>query len=86
MAGSGALDDRVDRLGDQPVRLPVHRCGGVSVGRLDPEKNPLLLAEVFARLREQDPRYRLVVCGDGTWTMTLSKLEIELLAPTPTMP
>ncbi|MBN1529705.1 MAG: glycosyltransferase family 4 protein [Thermoleophilaceae bacterium] len=38
----------------------------LSVGRLDPEKNPLLLAEVFARLRDQDPRYRLVVCGDGT--------------------
>ena len=38
----------------------------LSVGRLDPEKNPLLLADVFARLREQDPRWRLVVCGDGT--------------------
>jgi glycosyltransferase involved in cell wall biosynthesis len=38
----------------------------LSVGRLDPEKNPLLLAEVFARLREHDPRWRLVVCGDGT--------------------
>ena len=38
----------------------------LSVGRLDPEKNPLLLADVFARLREHDPRWRLVVCGDGT--------------------
>jgi glycosyltransferase involved in cell wall biosynthesis len=37
----------------------------LSVGRLDPEKNPLLLADVLARLREHDPRWRLVVCGDG---------------------
>ena len=34
----------------------------LSVGRLDAEKNPLLLAEVLARL---GPRWRLVVCGDG---------------------
>lgn len=38
----------------------------LSVGRLDPEKNPLLLAEVIARLREIDDRWRLVVCGDGS--------------------
>ena len=37
----------------------------LSVGRLDAEKNPLLLADVLARLRAQDPRWRLVVCGDG---------------------
>ena len=37
----------------------------LSVGRLDPEKNPLLLADVLARLRREDPRWRLVVCGDG---------------------
>ena len=37
----------------------------ISVGRLDPEKNPLMLADVLARLREHDPRWRLVVCGDG---------------------
>src|SRR6185436_14790345 len=37
----------------------------LSVGRLDPEKNPLLLADVLARLRRDDPRWRLVVCGDG---------------------
>jgi glycosyltransferase involved in cell wall biosynthesis len=34
----------------------------LSVGRLDREKNPLLLADVLARL---GPRWRLVVCGDG---------------------
>jgi glycosyltransferase involved in cell wall biosynthesis len=37
----------------------------LSVGRLDPEKNPLLLADVLARLREGDPRWRLEICGDG---------------------
>ena len=37
----------------------------LSVGRLDAEKNPLLLADVIARLRAHDPRWRLVVAGDG---------------------
>ena len=34
----------------------------LSVGRIDAEKNPLMLAEVLARL---DGRWRLVVAGDG---------------------
>ena len=37
----------------------------LSVGRLEEEKNPLLLADVLARLRATDPRWRLVVCGEG---------------------
>ena len=37
----------------------------LSVGRLEREKNPLLLADVLARLRELDPRWRLVVAGEG---------------------
>jgi glycosyltransferase involved in cell wall biosynthesis len=37
----------------------------LSVGRLEQEKNPLLLADVLARLREQDDRFRLIICGDG---------------------
>jgi glycosyltransferase involved in cell wall biosynthesis len=37
----------------------------LSVGRIEREKNPLLLADVLARLRERDPRWRLVVCGEG---------------------
>jgi glycosyltransferase involved in cell wall biosynthesis len=37
----------------------------LAVGRLEPEKNPLLLADVLALLREHDPRWRLVVCGEG---------------------
>ncbi|MEA2353754.1 MAG: hypothetical protein QOJ14_2168 [Thermoleophilaceae bacterium] len=37
----------------------------LSVGRLEREKNPLLLADVLARLRQLDPRWRLVVAGEG---------------------
>ena len=37
----------------------------LSVGRIDSEKNPLLLADVLAQLRRDDQRWRLVVCGEG---------------------
>jgi glycosyltransferase involved in cell wall biosynthesis len=37
----------------------------LSVGRLDPEKNPLLLAAILERLRARDPRWRLTVVGVG---------------------
>jgi glycosyltransferase involved in cell wall biosynthesis len=37
----------------------------ISVGRLDPEKNPRLLIDAFAALRREDPRWRLTVVGDG---------------------
>jgi glycosyltransferase involved in cell wall biosynthesis len=37
----------------------------LAVGRLEREKNPLLLADALALLRESEPRWRLVVCGDG---------------------
>jgi glycosyltransferase involved in cell wall biosynthesis len=40
----------------------------LSVGRLDPEKNPLMLADVLAQLVDEDPRWRLVVCGEGSLT------------------
>jgi glycosyltransferase involved in cell wall biosynthesis len=46
-----------DYDGDELVML--------SVGRLDPEKNPLLLADVLALALRSDPRWRLEVCGDG---------------------
>ncbi len=38
----------------------------LNVGRLEMEKNPLLLADVIARLREHDPRWHLVICGVGS--------------------
>jgi glycosyltransferase involved in cell wall biosynthesis len=37
----------------------------ISVGRLDAEKNPLLIADVFRRLVDDGRPWRLIVCGDG---------------------
>lgn len=37
----------------------------LSVGRLETEKNPLLLADVLERLAGAGGRWRLVVCGEG---------------------
>jgi glycosyltransferase involved in cell wall biosynthesis len=37
----------------------------LSVGRIDREKNPLLLAEVMALLLKDDPDWRLTVVGEG---------------------
>lgn len=37
----------------------------LSVGRLDAEKNPLMLAEVLDELRRDDPRWRLLAYGEG---------------------
>ena len=37
----------------------------ISVGRLDAEKNPLLLVEIAAQLHAADPRWRLRIVGDG---------------------
>jgi glycosyltransferase involved in cell wall biosynthesis len=34
----------------------------LSVGRIDAEKNPLMLAEILERL---DPRFSMTICGDG---------------------
>jgi glycosyltransferase involved in cell wall biosynthesis len=44
----------------------------LSVGRLDPEKNPLLLADIAAAL-DGDRTWRLVVCGDGTMRERLTE-------------
>lgn len=37
----------------------------LSVGRLDREKNPLLLAQIFAQLTARDDRWQLIICGEG---------------------
>jgi glycosyltransferase involved in cell wall biosynthesis len=59
-----------------PERALEREYGGelrvLSVGRLDPEKNPLLLAEVAARLGA-DRRWRLIVCGDGALAPQLAE-------------
>jgi glycosyltransferase involved in cell wall biosynthesis len=43
---------------DGPLRV-------LSVGRLDPEKNPLLLVEIAELLRKRDSRWSLAIAGDG---------------------
>jgi glycosyltransferase involved in cell wall biosynthesis len=43
----------------------------LSVGRLDPEKNPLLIADVLQRALQHDPRWRLHVCGEGVLSEAL---------------
>jgi glycosyltransferase involved in cell wall biosynthesis len=45
----------------------------VSVGRLDPEKNPLLLLDVIDALRRRDERWRLAVVGDGSLAEELAR-------------
>jgi glycosyltransferase involved in cell wall biosynthesis len=45
----------------------------LAVGRLDPEKNPLILADILAALNAGEARWRLIVCGEGS-------LEDELAA------
>ncbi len=50
----------------------------LSVGRLEEEKNPLLLADVLAALNAADSRWRLVVCGEGPLAGALSARLAEL--------
>ena len=56
-----------------------HEVRVLTVGRLETEKNPLLLADVLSRLRARDPRYRLVVCGEGVLEAALRE-RLESLA------
>lgn len=50
----------------------------LSVGRLDPEKNPLLMADILARALRHEPRWRLHVCGDGPLGAALAQRAREL--------
>lgn len=71
------LEILVSLVDEDDVIGPIDREGGdggltgqeeltiLSVGRLESEKNPLILADVLARLRADDPRWRLIVCGEG---------------------
>jgi glycosyltransferase involved in cell wall biosynthesis len=45
----------------------------LSVGRIDREKNPLLMADILAELRTAAPRWRLVVCGEGPLAPALAE-------------
>ena len=61
-----ARDDDKRRYDNEELRM-------LSVGRLDPEKNPLLLADVLSRALRSDPRWRLDVCGDGSLASALAE-------------
>lgn len=50
----------------------------LSVGRLDAEKNPLLLLEIISALAQRDPRWHLMVCGEGPLLATLRERAGEL--------
>lgn len=50
----------------------------LSVGRLETEKNPLILADVLARLRSGGDPWRLAVCGEGPLSSDLHARITEL--------
>lgn len=50
----------------------------VSVGRLMPQKNQIMLLEAFAILREQFPEYTLTVYGEGPHRKTLEEKIAQL--------
>lgn len=66
-----SADSDIRRYDDEDLMM-------LSVGRLDPEKNPLLLAEVLDRALAADPRWRLHVCGDGPLADALMRRAAEL--------
>jgi glycosyltransferase involved in cell wall biosynthesis len=51
--------------GDDHRRFDGAELVMLSVGRLDPEKNPLLLVDVLRQALQTDSRWRLHVCGEG---------------------
>jgi len=64
---SVSLVDEADVVAPSSKRLEHEgELNVLSVGRLDTEKNPLMLADVLALLVENDPRWRLIVCGEGS--------------------
>lgn len=85
-AGASVLSIYVSLLEDEDLlpRGADHRAYDgdelrmLSVGRLDPEKNPLLLADVLAEAVRRDPRWTLEVCGDGPLAETLDERAAEL--------
>jgi glycosyltransferase involved in cell wall biosynthesis len=67
---AAASDDHRD-YGAADLRL-------LSVGRLDPEKNPLLMIDILRDALRTDPRWRLEVCGDGTLAEALRARAVQL--------
>jgi glycosyltransferase involved in cell wall biosynthesis len=55
----------VTATGDTAVGAQREAVTVLSVGRLDNEKNPLLLADTLALLNRENPAFTLRVCGEG---------------------
>lgn len=58
-------EDELGRTDAAPARSYDGEIDVLSVGRVETEKNPLLLADLLARLRSREPRWRLRVAGEG---------------------
>jgi glycosyltransferase involved in cell wall biosynthesis len=54
------------------------RLQALSVGRIEAEKNPLLLADVLAEVRARDSRWEMVICGWGDMVEPLERRLSEL--------
>lgn len=50
----------------------------VSVGRLEPQKNQIMLLEAFKQIHNNHPEYKLVVYGEGSYRKQLEEKIIEL--------
>ncbi len=80
------LDLTISFVGDEHLvsaeQIPQLSYAGqiriLSVGRIDPEKNPLLLADVLARLVGAGLDVRLLVCGEGSLEQRLNERLAEL--------
>jgi glycosyltransferase involved in cell wall biosynthesis len=56
------------------------------IGRLESEKNPLLLADVLALLNADDDRWRMLICGEGSMQPELEERLVALLPTDPSQP
>jgi glycosyltransferase involved in cell wall biosynthesis len=80
-AAPRVLKIAVSLVRDEDLRAPDAarawdgRLKVISITRLDTEKNPLMLADVLARL---DARWQMVVCGDGPLEGALRRRLLEL--------
>jgi glycosyltransferase involved in cell wall biosynthesis len=50
----------------------------LSVGRLDPEKNPLLMLDILSDALKLDGRWRLEICGDGSLMAEMARRADQL--------
>lgn len=71
-------DDAIAELPEATAKDYSGELVALSVGRLEAEKNPLGLADALAAARREDPRWRLVVCGEGGMRADLERRLEEL--------